>query len=347
MFQKPMIVMASTLLLLVAACGGSSPQPTASQAPVEPLTLATTPIADFSPAYIAQAAGLFKREGVTVNFNNNGVGANALPLLVSGQVDLIDLPPPTAMLGAKQGVDIKVIYEVEANTGAALISSPKIPTIAALQALPSCRLATVQAGTLVYGLAKQFISSLGLKCDIVVAANVNVVGAGVASGSYDAGVITYSTAYATAAGSKTLNILIGPQEFQSRFDHTGEFPQAVYYGLATNLAAKKESIVRFIRAINLAMAMLHKETPAQLAALLHTDPAWSSIPEATIQQSMTLTIPYLGVGSKPGFISVSAWQTGLQHYVQWGVPAFNPNDPVNSYKSRVDMSYYNQAVKSA
>lgn len=346
MSQRGIMVIATVVLLSVAACGGGSSQSSSSQGPVEPLTLGTQPIADFSPAYIAQAAGLFKREGVTVKFNNNGVGSNALPLLVSGQTDLIDLPPPTAMLGAKQGVDLKVIYEIEANTGAALISSPKIPTIEALQNHPGCRLATVQAGTLVYGLAKQFISKLGLKCDIVVAANVNVVGSGVASGSYDAGVITFSTAYATAAGGKTLNILIGPKEFQSRFGHTGEYPQAVYYGLNKNLSAKKESIVRFTRAINQAMAMLHKETPDKLAALLHNDPAWSAIPEATIKQSLELTIPDLGVGSKPGFISDSRWQTGLQNYGQWGVPAFNAKDELNSYKSRVDMSYYNQAAKS-
>jgi ABC-type nitrate/sulfonate/bicarbonate transport system substrate-binding protein len=350
------VVAVLALGLVATACGSSgggtgggatatATSDNGTPAKLAPLTILTEPIADFSTAFIAQEAGYFQKLGLTVNFNT-ALSTNAQVLLASGKVDLIDLPPPTALLAAGQGEDTKIIYEIESNTPAALISRQGLPTLASLQKLSSCRLATVQEGTLVYSLAKQFISSLGLHCTLVIASSVTVVAAGVASGNYDAGVVTFSTAYEAGAADPSkshINLLIDPAEFQKMIGHTGVYPQAVYYGIASNLDNKRSSIVAFIKGLKQAQQLIKTDTSAQLASLLAGSPSWAAIPSKTIQLSLQLTSPYLGSGSPPGFISSSRWQLGLQEYKDWGLANFDPASSTNSYKARVDMSFYNAA----
>jgi hypothetical protein len=41
-----------------------------------------------------------------------------------------------------------------------------------------------------------------------------------------------------------------------------------------------------------------------------------------------------------GYVSKEEWQSLLIHEVGWDIKNFRPDDPMNGYESRVDMSYY-------
>jgi NitT/TauT family transport system permease protein len=51
------------------------------------------------------------------------------------------------------------------------------------------------------------------------------------------------------------------------------------------------------------------------------------------------------VTSDPGWISSPAWAVSLKQYERWGVPGLDVGNTVNQYRSSVDMSYLQAALK--
>jgi len=342
-------LLAVALTALLAACGGSPSVSggSGSSAPVPPLTVAVpSPLVDFMQIYIAKAAGYFDKEGVSVSIIDN-TGANTLNMLIAGQSDLDMYTAPVALKGAEQGKPTTIIYAVERDPGAALIGSGNVTSIAQLQAMSSCRLAAGAQGSQGYAYGVIYLKKLSLKCDQVVAATAGLILAGLKSGSYQAAVTTYNNALLAVQNGD--HMLINPLDPNDAKKYSVQpYPTATFFGLPDNLKAKKESVVRFLRAINDANVLIHKGGNLQeLTNLMLSIDAFKPTPADVMQQQIQSIIPFIGagMGSKPGYIPQDLWNNALQQYTVWGLDGFDPGAAVNSYKQRVDMSYYDAAIK--
>jgi NitT/TauT family transport system substrate-binding protein len=80
--------LALTLAIPLAACGGGDEPASDSGLEQTEITVGTMPIGDTAPLQIAISQGLFKAEGLTVKTSVINGGAEAVPKLKSGQLDI-------------------------------------------------------------------------------------------------------------------------------------------------------------------------------------------------------------------------------------------------------------------
>jgi NitT/TauT family transport system substrate-binding protein len=99
--------MVRTLLLVVSAALAFS----ALAAPETPkLRVAAIPIAGFTPLYAADQLGYFKQEGLEVTIDKGAAGgAQTLPLLVQGTLQLAVTPVVSVALANQQGFNLKLL----------------------------------------------------------------------------------------------------------------------------------------------------------------------------------------------------------------------------------------------
>ena len=73
------------------------------------LRIAAVPIAGFTPIYAADKLGYFKQEGLEVTIDKAAGGAQTLPLLVQGTLQLAVTPVVSVALANQQGFNIRII----------------------------------------------------------------------------------------------------------------------------------------------------------------------------------------------------------------------------------------------
>lgn len=127
---RPPAVLAA-LGLVLAACGGASPQATTSASqpagsepaatgPAEPeitdLTVGTLPIVDVAPVHIAIAEGLFSDEGLNVTPEVMQGGAAAIPALQGGDLDIAFGAWPSFLIANQEGISLRAIADGVAAT---------------------------------------------------------------------------------------------------------------------------------------------------------------------------------------------------------------------------------------
>lgn len=82
----------------------------APAAPETPkLRISSIPIAGFTPIYAADKLGYFKQEGLEVTIDRAAGGAQTLPLLVQGTLQLATTPVVSAALANQQGFNVRLI----------------------------------------------------------------------------------------------------------------------------------------------------------------------------------------------------------------------------------------------
>lgn len=120
------------LALFASACGGSqttdnsaAPAPetntnTPSEAPTDtaaqeeiPLNIGTLKIAALTNLYAADKLGYFKEEGLKVTFTQMGGGAELLPAVSAGQIDITLSIPSPAIQAREKGFDFKMVMQNE------------------------------------------------------------------------------------------------------------------------------------------------------------------------------------------------------------------------------------------
>jgi NitT/TauT family transport system substrate-binding protein len=108
------LLLVTVIALLAAACssGGSDKQPSGSGGlETSTITLGTLPVVDAAPAYIADKAGYFKQEGLTVKFKQAQGGAALVPALVSGSIQVAFSNWVSLFLAKNNGIDLQVIAD--------------------------------------------------------------------------------------------------------------------------------------------------------------------------------------------------------------------------------------------
>lgn len=99
--------MASRFLAFLCAAISSASAYAAPE--VSKLRVSAIPIAGFTPIYAADKLGYFKQEGLEVTIDKAAGGAQTLPLLVQGTLQLAVTPVVSVALANQQGFDIRLI----------------------------------------------------------------------------------------------------------------------------------------------------------------------------------------------------------------------------------------------
>ena len=73
------------------------------------LRIAAIPIAGFTPIYAADKLGYFREEGLEVTIDRAAGGAQTLPLLVQGTLQLAETPVVSVALANQQGFNLRLI----------------------------------------------------------------------------------------------------------------------------------------------------------------------------------------------------------------------------------------------
>lgn len=350
-----------------ASTGTSASAPTSSAtsgasgaAQTYNLTLALpATIVDFSVPYLAQYEGIFKKYGLNVNILNNA-GADTLTDVISGQADIAQYSMASALVAASEGKPTTMVYGTERDPGTALITGPSISSIAQLQSVKNCTIATLSAPSQAYSYAVTYEKKLNLNCHIVASNEPNLQLGGLKSGSYTAVVAVYQTG--VLGVSQGDHMLIDPtnKAQRAKYGEPNYLSNAVF-GVTSTLQAKKPAIVRYIQAYGDAIKLFDGSSNAQVAAMLKkANSVFAAEPTTELEQQIAALRPYVGSGivgdmgdgltgtidNQPGFIGPKSWQTVLNIYSLYGLTGYSPSAPSNSYAERVDMSYYDAAFGS-
>src|SRR6266516_4737264 len=88
--RAPLLLVAALGLLAAACSGGSDTGSSGSSGgpKISSISIGSLPVVDAAPAYVAEKAGYFKQEGLTVKFQQAQGGAALIPSLVSGDIQV-------------------------------------------------------------------------------------------------------------------------------------------------------------------------------------------------------------------------------------------------------------------
>src|SRR6266536_2189796 len=96
------------------ACSGSSDTGSSGSSggpKISSITIGSLPVVDAAPAYVAEKAGYFKQEGLTVKFQQAQGGAALIPSLVSGDIQVAFSNWVSLFLAKSQGIDLTLIAD--------------------------------------------------------------------------------------------------------------------------------------------------------------------------------------------------------------------------------------------
>jgi ABC-type nitrate/sulfonate/bicarbonate transport system substrate-binding protein len=293
--------------------------------------------------YIATANGYFKHLGLAI-YLSDGVGANTTALLVSGRADIVSYGSTSPLSLANQGKQTSTIYADNGggNSGFMIGNNSSAPTLAALESLKSCVIATFAVGSPPYGYTVQYEHELGINCRIIPFSSVPSMIAALVAGSADAAVLSFSTFASTLAAGEA-KVLIDTRIPSVRQKYVGgNFIESTEVGLPANLKAKRSAVIKWLKGENLARKWLKTHTDKQAAALLGKFGKFGS--DTLLIQKVAAQRAYMNAGNTNGYITAGQWNYSLQRFSAFDLPNYSPSNPAYSYGNLVDMSYYDAAI---
>ncbi|MGW4335748.1 ABC transporter substrate-binding protein [Rhodococcus koreensis] len=330
--------------LVVTACGSGSQGPS-SDAETLNVTNASTDLTAL-PMFVAQSRDLFAKQGLTVNFSA-GTASTRSAILSSGKTDLIYDASGVGVGLTLKGRPVVDVFGLAALAPTTELWSGTIDSIQDANGLDECTIATTPTGGSTYGYASYWNQHFGLKCQIAVVQDYQLIVAGVKSGTYTMGTVPVSTIATRPDG---VNVLIG--------QNAPDYPQlpggdkaviAGLLGMPDNLEGKRDEVVRFIRGMIEAQAIVDQSSPDQLVADVRSVEIFKAVPEDTLREQIAAAKKNIWkdptAGGKVGYISPEVWSASLTAMSYFGIEGFDPNDPRVGYSKLGDMSFYDAAEK--
>lgn len=347
----PMSLLVSVLMLAVSGGGmvGAQTSPATSHLKPVTLTLGMGSVnVSYGPFWVAQAKGLFAKNGVKINVVSYNTAAQTAEMLASGEVDVELFSPALGWELLQKGIHIQYVYYMANFTSAtnAIISSNSVTSVAQIKQMgTSCRFATTASASIPYVSAIAYSRLEGLKCQIVQFPTVPAELAAVVSGSAQLTSVPYTTAL-TAVDAGQARFLVDPLHMQKAVSKgliSAPYPVFVVMGQASLLHQNKTAVTRFIKAMREAANQMSKMSNAQLATMTAKLPAWSGTTLATLTQGWKAVRSQLSVGPKAGYISKAQWGAAQRGFTAWALTNYIPRSPLMTYKYAVNMTYWNAA----
>jgi NitT/TauT family transport system substrate-binding protein len=276
--------LAAALALSAAACGGGGSEKSANGLEKSELNVGVMPIVEGAAVQIAISKGYFKAEGLTVKIHTVTGGADALPKLKGGSLDISQSGHVVFLQAQDTGVlKAKIVAEASSmtkNLNAILVA--KDSPIRSPKDLAGKKIATNAKGNQISLLVRAALEPYGIKInedkDFVIAPFPNQQQL-LQTGKIDAAVVPepYVTQMQQAIGARVLtDFSTGP---------TKDLPITGYGATEEFVQKNPKTVAAFQRAIVKAQA-----DAADRAVLQETVPKYAKIPSDV-----------LGVVNLPGF----------------------------------------------
>jgi hypothetical protein len=305
-------------------------------------------------AYAAMGLGLFKKAGLSVQFQYDPTPQD---LLVSGAAQLMSDQPAHALGLIGLGQNVKIIAANTVNVYPGLIGS--VASLAALQSEgTNCTIAEGTSGVL-YEYTNGWMKKYGIKCNVVTIASSPVVQAGVEAGTYAAAAEVPPIGDGMiAATSRKLHWIIDPtsSSFVAKGYNLGyEYINDSYYTNRHDLTTDKAAITKFFEVETKAIPVIEKMSPKAVATAVRKSgvAAWNAESLAEVEASLT----GFGVAPKPenailynnislGPIKSSLWSKERQA-IQGQNSGVNAYDGFYSYSNAINNTLINTALSAS
>ena len=216
--------------------------------------------AAFMPAFVADRAGYFSQEGLTVKLIFFQSGVQLAQSLISGDTQIGMGSAPELITAVNAGVKMRAVWGISNKMPYALISRPQIRTIAELK---DKKIAVSSRGSLSEFLASYVLKHRGLdpQRDVTYLpiGGVPTRFAAVQSGSVDASLI--SAAHFEKARQSGLNLLFMLEDLIS------EWPLDIIYLREDFLANREPEFRAYLKAYRQGVATSKKSPDAAIAGL--------------------------------------------------------------------------------
>jgi len=291
--------------------------------------------------WIPLTLGYFNDEALDVEGKN--VGVNVVTALASGQADIGSIGTPNALTPVKNGVETSIIYNTTDAIGAGFVFGQK--TISSIQECK--RVAALGGASSGITWASIMMRQFSAKYDIVPFTDQSTLQASMAAGAVDCAVGSYPN-FSPLLKDGRVHVVLDPRDSSKL---PAGFPRNVsagaYFGITDNLKAKREAVVRFLRATDRALHdVIMKQTPQQLAAILKKDSNFQAQSEADLAEQIGVVRDYYAPLN--GYLPASLWPATVQFYKDGGpslgLESMDVAVPQWSYERRVDMSYFETAI---
>ncbi|MEX2194337.1 MAG: ABC transporter substrate-binding protein [Thermoleophilaceae bacterium] len=345
------VALVACATLVVAGCGGDDDDEgggngggSDSSGNVPGLTVAVATTQSDILNYVAEAQGFFEEENVDVTIRDN-TQANTTSMVVSGQVDIAAFAAVAPLIASGQGRPASTIYGISGGGVGGFAIGKDVESLEDLRNVDDCRIGTFPAGTSSYGYGTLYNEKFELGCEVVPLQDAASEVAALASDRVDAVVGGYAF-LAPAVEEQDANVLVDTREPEQRARYIGEdFPEVVFWGLRDNLEEKRDSLGRYMAALDKARQFIEEQSDEQVAAILSDLEVFSSLSEDEIVPTVVEPFRiYMGAGSQDGYISEEAWEVGLERYELFGVPDFDASAEENQYDQAVNMEYYEEGI---
>jgi ABC-type nitrate/sulfonate/bicarbonate transport system substrate-binding protein len=342
--------LALTLALGISTSAGAYKIPPTPATPLS-ITIGTNSItAGSAQVVIAEQLGFFKQANLTVKYITP-LGSGSDNALVSGQVDLVlDGLSELPLLGALGQNPVAIRGTAEVGRAAFFAGSPGT-TLASLKAKAgNCSIGTLGPGSLTYGYTTFYNNHLGLKCDIVPMSTASVIIAAAVTGRVDA-IGQSQDALIAALQAGQVTTLIDPSKPADRATAgLPDIPESAWVGMAPNLQAKKEAVIRFLQVMDRVdrWEELFYNKPDTIANVIVKDSNYTAVTEPILATQVTNGLPFLlpnKLFTTDGVLSQATWNSWLNFQNAWNIAGFDPSASYNAYNQRIDMSYLIAARK--
>src|SRR5688572_20978057 len=274
--SRVVMALMTVFSLVLAACGGGTGAPPATQAPVgattaprptgptDPIKIAVTSLtAGNKVTYIAIAEGFFKEANVEVT-TIDAAGPNLLNLVVSGQADLGQGSMTNVLTATLQDKPMKVLFQYQGNAaGGFLAAKNEYTSLSQIK-----RVGAGGPGTSIFGYCNFFKAAAKATWECVPMESYTVRKAAFLSGQIDAVMDVYAQLYdMVEKGQAKPMIDVRKPEVRRLYmkEDTGD---AGIWGLTETLEKKREAVTRFMTGIGKAVAWIDSHSDLEIAQSL-------------------------------------------------------------------------------
>jgi ABC-type nitrate/sulfonate/bicarbonate transport system substrate-binding protein len=355
-FRLPMVGIFFAITLSVGAAGCSSSSSATSgtstgsaqstSASVPSLTVGV-PSADeaYASLYVAEAKGYFAKAGVNVQIMP--VGSLGLTDLGAGRIDVLFFGASGVLSAAAQGQETQMIYGTLAGGEAGVVEVLAKNNYKSITDLSGKRVYTVGSAGASYGWAQVYSSytkqQTGTGLDLIAGTSNAVEVDGLLSGQVQATIGLNPSEFASQINSHQVELLVNSSDQTVSALKSPNYLEAGLFGDAGTLAAKQTAVVRLLAAVRQADVWLRTASADDVADLLRTLPAFSSLSTSELAVAVAYDAKYRSPDL--GQISPAMWANSLTRYKLWDLTGVNLASSTMDYANRVNMSYLDAAAK--
>jgi ABC-type nitrate/sulfonate/bicarbonate transport system substrate-binding protein len=331
-----------SFLLLVAACGSSSPNTDSKSAASKHynITIGAGGIGlNQLPIYVGVLKGYFAKQGLTVKIDQ--VGADVVTVLVAGQSQLASVGVGSALPPVQQGKATSIIYDESGDDGGAYFGA-----LASVKSPTDCkRVVTAPQGTAGYAWAALYKAELHASYDIIGTSGSNSSSTmlpSVLAGTNDC-MVTGLSNFGTAFSTGKMHLLINPAKAGSLPAGTPLVAETGLFGLTSWLDTNRPAVDALMAGLYQAEQYVNGASSSAVATLLLQSRDFQTFTAAQLTELVSQDRAFMTPDN--GLISSSMW-TGELKWLNYSLPYVSAKAKEWSYSQRVDMSFYKDGYKA-